>query len=97
VDICDEDETMPLSKFFTLDVIKEELNNVEINKNQVRNLVEQSQSLQEPKGNTKKKEIDTKMRKLIHGVMIPHVEHITLVERARIKPYTRDDMLHLML
>jgi hypothetical protein len=45
VDIYDEYETMPLSKLFTLDVIKEEPNNVEINKNQVRNLVEQCKSL----------------------------------------------------
>ncbi len=97
VDIYDEDETMPLAKLFILDVIKEELNNVEINKNQVKNLVEQFKSLQESKANTKRREIDTKIKKLIHGVMIPHVEHIILVERTKIKPYTRDGMFHLIL
>lgn len=97
MDIYDEDEMMPLAKLFILDVIKEELNNVEINKNQVKNLVDQFKSLQESKANTKRREIDTKMKKLIHGIMIPHVEHITLVERTKSKPYTRDDMLHLML
>jgi hypothetical protein len=97
VDIYDEDEKMPLAKLFILDVIKEELNNVEINKNQVKNLVEQFKSLQESKANTKRREIDTKIKKLIHGVMIPHVEHIILVERTKIKPYTRDGMFHLIL
>jgi len=97
MDIYDEDEMMPLAKLFILDVIKEELNNVEINKNQVKNLVDQFKSLQESKANTKRREIDTKMKKLIHGIMIPHVEHIILVKRTKSKPYTRDDMLHLML
>jgi hypothetical protein len=50
--------------------------------------------LQELKANTKEGGIETK---LISGVEIPQVEHPTLAEKVGIKPYTRNDMLHMMV
>ncbi len=41
--------------------------------------------------------VKTQVRKLIFGAMPPQVEHPTLVERACIKPYMRNDMFHMML
>ncbi len=37
------------------------------------------------------------MRKLICGTMLPQIEHPTMAKRACIRPYTRNDMLHMML
>jgi hypothetical protein len=37
------------------------------------------------------------MKKLICGAMPPQEEHSTLVERACIRPYTKNDMFHMML
>jgi hypothetical protein len=37
------------------------------------------------------------MRKLIFGAMPPQVELPTLAERGSIRPYMRNDMLHVML
>jgi hypothetical protein len=37
------------------------------------------------------------MRKLIFGTMPPQLKYLTLVEKTCIKPYTRNDMFHMML
>ncbi len=37
------------------------------------------------------------MKKLIYGTMPPQIEHPTVAKRASIGPYTRNDMLHMML
>jgi hypothetical protein len=44
-----------------------------------------------------RKGVEIQVRKLIFGAMPPQVEHPTLVERASIKPYMRNDMFHMML
>ncbi len=41
--------------------------------------------------------METKVKKLIYGAMPPQVQHPTLAERASIKPYTKNNMLHMML
>ncbi len=41
--------------------------------------------------------METWVRKLIYRTMPPQVEHLTLTERASIRPYTINDMLHMML
>jgi hypothetical protein len=35
--------------------------------------------------------------KMIYGVVAPRVEHPTLVEKASVKPYSKSDMVHMML
>jgi hypothetical protein len=37
------------------------------------------------------------MKKLIYGVMPPRLEHLTLAKRIGIRPYTKNDMFHMML
>ncbi len=41
--------------------------------------------------------MEAQVRKLIYGAMPPLVEHPTLAKRTGIKPYTRNDMFHMML
>jgi hypothetical protein len=41
--------------------------------------------------------MESRVKKLIYGVMPPQVEHLTLVERIGVRPYTRNDMFHMML
>ncbi len=39
----------------------------------------------------------TRMKKMIYGVVFPRVEHPTLVEKATVKQYSKNDMVHMML
>ncbi len=41
--------------------------------------------------------VETKMRKMIYGVVAPKVKRLTLVEKASVKLYTKNDMVHMML
>ncbi len=37
------------------------------------------------------------MKEMIYGVVSPRVEHPTLVEKENVKPYSKNDMVHMML
>ncbi len=41
--------------------------------------------------------VETKMRKMIYEVVSPRVKHPTIVEKASVKPYSKRDMVHMML
>jgi hypothetical protein len=41
--------------------------------------------------------VETKVRKLIYGTMPPQIKHPTLAKRTSIRPYTKNDMLHMIL
>ncbi len=41
--------------------------------------------------------VETRTRKMIYGVVSPRVEHPTLVEKENVKPYSKSDMVHMML
>jgi hypothetical protein len=41
--------------------------------------------------------VETKMRNMIYGVVLPRVEHPTLVKKASVKLYFKNDMVHMML
>ncbi len=41
--------------------------------------------------------METRVSKLIYGTMPRQVGHPTLAERASIRPYTKNDMFHVML
>jgi hypothetical protein len=41
--------------------------------------------------------VETRMKKMIYGVVFPRVEHLTLVEKAGVKPYSKSDMVHMIL
>jgi hypothetical protein len=41
--------------------------------------------------------VETKMRKMIYGVVVSRVKHPTLVEKASVKFYFKNDMVHMML
>jgi hypothetical protein len=41
--------------------------------------------------------VETKMRKMIYGVIVPRVEHPPLAKKESVKPYSRNDMVHMML
>jgi hypothetical protein len=45
---------------------------------------------------TRRKGIETWVKKLIFGAMPTQVKHATLAEKISIKPYTRNDVLHMM-
>jgi hypothetical protein len=59
--------------------------------------VKQTKGFQRSKVGTKGEGVEIGVRKLIFGAIPPQVEHPTLAERASIRPYTRNDMLHMML
>jgi hypothetical protein len=40
--------------------------------------------------------VETMMRKMIYGVVSFRVKHPTLVEKANVKPYSKNDMVHMM-
>jgi hypothetical protein len=41
--------------------------------------------------------VETRMRKMIYEVVAPRVEHPTLAEKANVKLYSKNDMVHMML
>ncbi len=41
--------------------------------------------------------VETTMRKMIYGVVAPKVKHLTLAKKASVKPYSKSDMVHMML
>jgi hypothetical protein len=41
--------------------------------------------------------VETGMRKMIYEAIAPKVEHPTLVEKANVKLYSKNDMVHMML
>jgi hypothetical protein len=41
--------------------------------------------------------VETIMRKMIYEVVVPRIKHPTLVEKANVKPYSKNDMAHMML
>jgi hypothetical protein len=69
----------------------------------VKTTTNQVEAIKKPTNGLQRSEVDirggveTWARKLIFGVMPPNVEHPTLAERVGIRPYTRNDMLHMML
>ncbi len=47
--------------------------------------------------NMDKEWLETKMRKMIYGVIVPKVEHPPVAKKASVRPYSRSDMVHMML
>ncbi len=41
--------------------------------------------------------VETKMKKMIYGIVAPRVKHPILAEKASVKPYSKNDMVHMML
>jgi len=41
--------------------------------------------------------VKTWMRKMNYRVVTPRVKHPTLAEKASVKPYSKNDMVHMML
>jgi hypothetical protein len=41
--------------------------------------------------------VETKMRKMINGIVAFRVKHPTLVENVSVKLYSKSDMVHMML
>jgi hypothetical protein len=41
--------------------------------------------------------LETRVRKLIYGLVAPQVDSSTLVEQVGIKPYSRNDTIHMLL
>ncbi len=41
--------------------------------------------------------VESMMKEMIYGVVSPRVEHPTLVEKENVKPYSKNDMVHMML
>ncbi len=41
--------------------------------------------------------VKTMIRKMIYGTVVPKVEHPTLVEKENVKPYSKSDIVHMML
>ncbi len=58
---------------------------------------EQTKGFQRSKVSIRGEGVEIQVRKLIFGAMPPHVEHPTLTKRIGIIPYTKNDMLHMML
>lgn len=44
-----------------------------------------------------RKWVETKMRNMIYGVVFPKVKHPTLAEKASVKFYFKNEMVHMML
>jgi len=97
MDIFNEDDITPLSQFYFQNTIKEEHGNTNINTIQVGTSKEQTKGFHRLKVVIGGEGVETKVRKLIYGAMPPQVEHPTLAKRASIRPYTKNDMLHMML
>jgi cell pole-organizing protein PopZ len=97
VEISDEDETTPLSQFYFQSATKEEHGNAKIGTNQVGASKEQTKGFQRLKVGSRIEGVEIEVRKLIFGITPPQVEHPTLTKRIGIRPYTKNDMLHMML
>jgi hypothetical protein len=41
--------------------------------------------------------VETRMRKMIYGIVAPRVKHPTLAKKANVKPYSKSDVVHMML
>ncbi len=97
MDIFDEDATTSLSQLYPQSTIKEEPSNTKIGTNHVGAFEEPTKGFQRLEVGTKGEGVETRVKKLIYGTMPPQIEHPTVVERASIRPYTENDMLHMML
>ncbi len=41
--------------------------------------------------------VETRMKKMIYGIVAPRIEHPTLAKKANVKLYSKSDMAHMML
>lgn len=41
--------------------------------------------------------VETTTKKMIYGVVSPRIKHLTLAEKANVKTYSKNDMVHMML
>jgi hypothetical protein len=41
--------------------------------------------------------VETMMKKMIYGAVSPRVKHLTLAEKANVKTFSKNDMVHMML
>ncbi len=71
MDIFDENETTPLSQLYLQNTIKEKPGNTNISTNQVGTYEEPTKEFQRPKVGTEGDGVETRMRKLIYGIMPP--------------------------
>jgi hypothetical protein len=85
----DEDETMPIEKLIRKQEVVDHASTSNVNKLKVEN--------KDHATSMDGEWVETRMRKMIYGVVAPRVEYPTLVEKANVKPYSKSDMVHMLL